>query len=87
MPQPVVISLRLDRLVSEVAARVKHDQVDLAAQAAEEINQPIRVLGGVVDAFEQDVLDRQSAAGFERVAAEGVHQLADRPAAVDGHDR
>ena len=66
--------------------RVERDQVDLGADALEEARQPDGVLGRLVDAIEQHVLESHPLADREREAAAGGQEILDGPALIHRHE-
>ena len=67
-------------------ASLSGSRLTLRLDAGEERCEPARVLGRVVDAVEQHVLERDAAALREREAPAGVDQIAQRVLAIDRHD-
>ena len=61
--------------VGDAGAGVPDDEVDLGAHAREQREHLARVLGLVVDAAEQDVLEGDPLAGAQRDGADGLEQL------------
>lgn len=67
--------------------RIVRDQVDDAGEVAAEGEHGVRVGDGVVDAFDEDVLDEQAGLGSEGVGEQGGFEIGQGHGFVDGHER
>ena len=74
------------RLKGKPGDFVVTDEVDVAAELAADADQFVGVLGQVVDAAEQDVLQRDLAAGGVEVVAAGVDEVLNGDEAGPGDD-
>ena len=72
-------------VVGQVAG-IPGDQVYFGAKAGEKRGDATRVLGRIIKATEEDVLEGEVFPGAQRVAAAGVEKGSEGIFAIDGHD-
>lgn len=72
--------------IVDAVARIERDEVHACRQAAEVVGELSGVVGLVVEAGDENVLDEDVAACPDRVVGDGDSELVHRVCLIDGHD-
>jgi hypothetical protein len=73
------------RAVGDTGAGIEGDEVDLAVEIRQELDDPAGVGIGIVDVFEEDVFEGEVLPRTQRVGAAGCEEIAQAILAGDGH--